>query len=78
VAYPNVDATGDRLRVVRTGAVSLERLREVVPVDGPDEEPTDEAPTDEAPADVEPTETPSDEATTDETPTDVDRAETAG
>lgn len=35
-----VDATGDRLRVVREGAISLERLREVVPsVLGLGEEP---------------------------------------
>jgi tRNA threonylcarbamoyl adenosine modification protein (Sua5/YciO/YrdC/YwlC family) len=31
VASTIVDATGDGLRVVRQGAISLERLREVVP-----------------------------------------------
>ncbi|GEL95605.1 L-threonylcarbamoyladenylate synthase [Cellulomonas composti] len=34
-----VDATGGRLRVLRAGALSLEQLREVAPVDGPDDEP---------------------------------------
>jgi tRNA A37 threonylcarbamoyladenosine synthetase subunit TsaC/SUA5/YrdC len=29
-----VDATGDELRVVRQGAISLEQLREVAPVVG--------------------------------------------
>jgi tRNA A37 threonylcarbamoyladenosine synthetase subunit TsaC/SUA5/YrdC len=36
VASTIVDATGDRLRLVRAGALSLERLREVTPVDGPE------------------------------------------
>jgi L-threonylcarbamoyladenylate synthase len=36
VASTIVDATGDRLRLVRAGAVSLAQLREVTPVDGPD------------------------------------------
>ncbi|ANC32929.1 L-threonylcarbamoyladenylate synthase [Isoptericola dokdonensis] len=39
VASTIVDATGEQLRVVRTGAISLEALREVAPVLGADEEP---------------------------------------
>ena len=35
VASTIVDATGDRLRLVRAGALSLEQLREVTEVDGP-------------------------------------------
>lgn len=37
VASAIVDATGDRLRLVRAGAVPLERLREVADVAGPDD-----------------------------------------
>lgn len=41
VASTIVDATGEELRVVRLGAVSLEQLREVAAVRGPDDqEPT--------------------------------------
>jgi len=36
VASTIVDATGDRLRLVRAGALSLEQLREVTAVDGPE------------------------------------------
>ena len=43
VASTIVDATGPHLRVVREGAVSLERLREVAPVLGVGEEPAAEA-----------------------------------
>ncbi|GAA1862076.1 L-threonylcarbamoyladenylate synthase [Myceligenerans crystallogenes] len=32
-----VDATGDQLRVVRSGAIGLEALREVAPVQGPED-----------------------------------------
>jgi len=55
VASTIVDATSGTLRLVRAGAVTLERLREVAPVAGPDdpvEAPADEpAPAPEAPAD---------------------------
>lgn len=37
-----VDATGDRLRVIRLGVISLEELREVADVAGPDDVPADE------------------------------------
>ena len=37
VASSIVDATGDRLRLLRAGALSLDELRAVAPVDGPDE-----------------------------------------
>jgi len=50
VASTIVDATGDRLRLVRAGAISIERLREVAAVDGPD--------SDAPAADVHPTEAP--------------------
>lgn len=43
VASTIVDATGPHLRIVREGAVSLERLREVAPVLGLGEEPEDDA-----------------------------------
>jgi len=44
VASTIVDATSGTLRVVRKGAITLERLREVAPVDGPDDrrEPVDQ------------------------------------
>jgi L-threonylcarbamoyladenylate synthase len=49
VASTIVDATGPHLRVVREGAVPLERLREVAPVLGIGEEPTaDDGPAAEA------------------------------
>lgn len=38
VASTIVDATSGTLRVVRAGAVPLERLREIAPVDGPDDD----------------------------------------
>lgn len=41
VASTIVDATGAQLRVVRDGAVPLERLREVAPVLGADEDPSE-------------------------------------
>ncbi|GAA1709529.1 hypothetical protein GCM10009809_02280 [Isoptericola hypogeus] len=46
VASTIVDATGERLRVVRTGAISLEQLRAVAPVAGPDDD-TDDTPADD-------------------------------
>lgn len=48
VASTIVDATGPHLRVVREGAVSLERMREIAPVLGLGEEPQE--PDDEAQA----------------------------
>lgn len=39
VASTIVDATAGRLRVLRAGALTVSRLREVAPVDGPDHEP---------------------------------------
>ncbi|GIG22301.1 hypothetical protein Cch01nite_30250 [Cellulomonas chitinilytica] len=36
VASTIVDATGDRLRLVRAGALSLDQLREITPVDEPE------------------------------------------
>ncbi|SME96318.1 tRNA threonylcarbamoyl adenosine modification protein (Sua5/YciO/YrdC/YwlC family) [Cellulosimicrobium cellulans J34] len=54
VASTIVDATSGTLRVVRQGAVTLERLREVADVAGPDDPPaatTPDAPADE-PADA--------------------------
>ncbi|ARU50452.1 tRNA threonylcarbamoyl adenosine modification protein (Sua5/YciO/YrdC/YwlC family) [Cellulosimicrobium cellulans] len=41
VASTIVDATSDTLRVVRQGAVTLDRLREVADVAGPDDAPDD-------------------------------------
>ncbi|WP_069386953.1 L-threonylcarbamoyladenylate synthase [Cellulosimicrobium cellulans] len=41
VASTIVDATSGTLRVVRQGAVPLERLREIAPVDGPDDDRRD-------------------------------------
>ncbi len=57
-----VDATGERLRVVRLGALSLEDLRAVADVAGPDEPASDEPASDE-PASDEPA---SDEPASDE------------
>jgi tRNA threonylcarbamoyl adenosine modification protein (Sua5/YciO/YrdC/YwlC family) len=59
VASTIVDATSDTLRVVRQGAVTLDRLREVADVAGPDDPPAD------APSDA-PTAAPSDAPTTDD------------
>ncbi|WP_240930586.1 L-threonylcarbamoyladenylate synthase [Isoptericola sp. BMS4] len=71
VASTIVDATGETLRVVRTGAVTLERLREIAPVAGPDDAP--EEPTDATDEPTDATDEPADEAT------DVgDRAGSAG
>ncbi|KLN34650.1 hypothetical protein FB00_10805 [Cellulosimicrobium funkei] len=53
VASTIVDATSDTLRVVRQGAVTLDRLREVADVAGPDDPPAG-APTD-APTDAQTT-----------------------
>ena len=57
VASTIVDATGPHLRVVREGAVSLERMREIAPVLGLGEEPqeADEEPQAPVPGDDETT-----------------------
>ena len=48
VASTIVDATSGTLRVVRQGAVTLDRLREVADVAGPDDPPAEAQATDDA------------------------------